>query len=92
MKEKNNLFISKLDKKEGSYIPSHNEMNFSVINTFSPEFKKSELYHLQAICIACRFINRKSPYINHLIATYKSNYNEDLETPVFHKLIICLDK
>lgn len=46
MKEKNNLFISKLDKKEGSYIPSPNETNFSNINTFSLEFKKSELYHL----------------------------------------------
>ena len=93
MKEKNNLFISKLDKNEGSYIPSSpNEINLSDINILSPEFKKSELYHLQAISIACRFINRKSPYINHLIATYKSNYNENLENPVIHILIIYLDK
>lgn len=39
MKEKNNLFISKLDKKEGSYIPSNpNEINLSDINILSPEF------------------------------------------------------
>ena len=35
MKEKNNLFISKLDKKEGSYIPSSpNNINLSDINLF----------------------------------------------------------
>ena len=39
MKEKNNLFISKLDKKEGSYIPSSpNNINLSDINILSPEF------------------------------------------------------
>jgi len=43
MKEKNNFI---LDKKEGSFIPSPNEINFNNIKTLSPEFKKSELYHL----------------------------------------------
>jgi len=33
-------------------------------------FLKSELFHLKSIEIVCKFITCKSPFVNHLIASY----------------------
>jgi hypothetical protein len=46
------------------------------------EFKISELYHLKAIEIACKYITCSSPYINHLITSYHKHYNSNLDTIV----------
>jgi hypothetical protein len=43
------------------------------------EFKISELYHLKAIEIACKYITCPSPYINHLITSYHKHYNQNLD-------------
>ena len=41
----------------------------------SEDFRKSEIYHLKAIEIVCKYITFKSPYINHLITSYHKHYN-----------------
>ena len=44
--------------------------------------KNSELYHLKAIELVCKYIPSPCPYVNHLITSYHKHYNQNLETIV----------
>ena len=47
----------------------------------------SELYHLKAIEIVCKYVKEDCPYINHLITSYHKHYNSDLDVIVYSSSI-----
>jgi len=46
------------------------------------KIKGSQIFHLKAIEMGCKFIQSKCPYINHLITSYHKHFNLNLETIV----------
>jgi len=42
------------------------------------ESKTSEIFHLKAIHIICKFVKQNSVYVNHLIASYHKHYKQNL--------------
>jgi len=43
-------------------------------------FLESEVFHLKAIELVCRYIPSPCPYVNHLISSFNKHYGQSLET------------
>jgi hypothetical protein len=44
----------------------------------SEEYKTSEVFHLKAIEVICKFIKQNSVYVNHLVNSYHKHYRQNL--------------
>ena len=46
----------------------------------SKEYRKSELYHLNAIILAAKYIPCETKYLTHILKSFTAHYNIDLAT------------
>lgn len=67
-------FLEMEDLKKQQFTNKYKQQNSQ-----EQKLRISEVYHLKAIEIACKFVACKSPYIDHLVQSYHKHYYNSLE-------------